>query len=82
MVHKLHKATVGYREWKEKHSPEYKPWLKPEQNTLPMIKKEDLEYTEFVYGESEQEQETEQLAEDIGEDTETYSSEDNLEDFL
>lgn len=47
-----------------------------------MVKKEDLEYTEFVYSEKEQAQETVQEVEDIGEDTETYSSEDNLDDFL
>jgi predicted metal-dependent peptidase len=49
---------------------------------LPIVKKEDLEYTEFVYTQSEQEQATKQEAEDIGDDTETYSSEDNLDDFL
>ncbi|XP_031550951.1 START domain-containing protein 10-like [Actinia tenebrosa] len=81
VIHKLHKATMGYKEWKENHSPEYKPWLKPEQSTLPVIKKEDLEYTELVF-ESEQEQDTMQEQEDIGNDTETYSSEDNLDDIL
>lgn len=33
----VHKAGQNYMEWKKENSPEQKPWLYPEQNTLPMM---------------------------------------------
>lgn len=38
----VHKAGQNYPEWKEKNSPELKPWLYPEQNTLPMMDPAEL----------------------------------------
>ncbi|XP_062514251.1 START domain-containing protein 10-like [Corticium candelabrum] len=35
IIEKLHKASLGYVEWKKEHKPEFKPWLKPEQMTKP-----------------------------------------------
>ncbi|XP_030068531.1 START domain-containing protein 10-like [Microcaecilia unicolor] len=34
---KIYKAGLKYTEWKRKHNPEFKPWLYPEQNTLPSV---------------------------------------------
>lgn len=31
VIKKLHKACLGYPEWKEKHHPTWKPWSVPEQ---------------------------------------------------
>ncbi|KAG7465099.1 hypothetical protein MATL_G00172540 [Megalops atlanticus] len=31
----VHKAGQGYLEWKQQNSPDYKPWLHPEQSDLP-----------------------------------------------
>ncbi|CAJ1058800.1 LOW QUALITY PROTEIN: START domain containing 14 [Xyrichtys novacula] len=33
----VHKAGQDYPEWKRQNSPDHKPWLYPEQNTLPMM---------------------------------------------
>lgn len=33
----VHKAGQNYPAWKEQNSPDQKPWLYPEQNTLPMM---------------------------------------------
>uniref|UniRef100_UPI0037E84836 START domain containing 14 n=1 Tax=Semicossyphus pulcher TaxID=241346 RepID=UPI0037E84836 len=33
----VHKAGQDYPEWKRQNSPDQKPWLLPEQNTLPMM---------------------------------------------
>ncbi|XP_049897985.1 START domain containing 14 [Epinephelus moara] len=38
----VHKAGQNYPEWKEKNSPDLKPWLYPEQNTLPMMDPAEL----------------------------------------
>lgn len=36
------KAGKAYPEWKRQHSPDYKPWLYPEQSTLPMMDPAEL----------------------------------------
>ncbi|KAJ8015688.1 hypothetical protein DPEC_G00028710 [Dallia pectoralis] len=38
----VHKAGQGYPEWKAKNSPELKPWLYPEQSTLPIMDPAEL----------------------------------------
>nr|XP_046261219.1 START domain containing 14 [Scatophagus argus] len=38
----VHGAGQNYREWKQKNSPNQKPWLYPEQNTLPMMDPSEL----------------------------------------
>lgn len=42
VISKLHKACIGYDEWKASNNPTYKPWLHPEQNTLPVLNKADI----------------------------------------
>uniref|UniRef100_A0A8C5MJF1 START domain-containing protein 10 n=1 Tax=Leptobrachium leishanense TaxID=445787 RepID=A0A8C5MJF1_9ANUR len=42
ILRKLHKACVQYPAWKKNHQPEFKPWLNPEQNTLPRMSLDDL----------------------------------------
>ncbi|XP_058853033.1 START domain-containing protein 10-like [Acipenser ruthenus] len=39
---KIYKACLKYPEWKRKHNPHLKPWLYPEQNTLPSISPAEL----------------------------------------
>lgn len=39
---RIRKACLGYEAWKSKHSPSWKPWLFPEQITLPRVKLEDM----------------------------------------
>ncbi|KFQ04767.1 PCTP-like, partial [Leptosomus discolor] len=39
---KIYKAGLKYPEWKRKHDPEYKPWVYPEQNTLPSVNLAEL----------------------------------------
>jgi len=39
---KLQKACRSYTAWKAKHDPEVKPWLFPEQNTLPRLNPADI----------------------------------------
>lgn len=34
---KIYKAGLKYPDWKRKHNPSFKPWVYPEQNTLPTI---------------------------------------------
>ncbi|XP_070769161.1 START domain containing 14 [Enoplosus armatus] len=38
----VHKAGQNYPEWKQQNSPDQKPWLYPEQNTLPMMDPAEL----------------------------------------
>lgn len=38
----MHKAGQNYQAWKEQNSPEHKPWLYPEQSTLPMMDPAEL----------------------------------------
>ena len=42
MIGKLHKACLSYDDWKKKNAPDHKPWLHPEQNTLPMLSPADI----------------------------------------
>ncbi|KAM4696745.1 START domain-containing protein 10-like [Rhinophrynus dorsalis] len=42
ILKKLHKACVQYPAWKKKNQPGFKPWLNPEQNTLPRISLDEL----------------------------------------
>lgn len=39
---KICKACVKYPEWKQRHNPAFKPWLYPEQTTLPSIPLSEL----------------------------------------
>lgn len=41
-MRKIYKAAVKYPEWKRKHDPGLKPWMFPEQNTLPSIAASEL----------------------------------------
>ena len=38
----VHKAGQNYLEWKRQNSPNQKPWLYPEQTTLPMMDPTEL----------------------------------------
>ena len=42
VVSNFRKAAQDYTEWKLKNNPNYKPWIKSEQNKLPLAKKEDF----------------------------------------
>jgi hypothetical protein len=39
---KLHKACLSYNEWKATNEPDFKPWLFPEQSTLPLLNPADI----------------------------------------
>ncbi|XP_008308041.1 START domain-containing protein 10 [Cynoglossus semilaevis] len=39
---KINKACLKYSEWKQRHNPNFKPWLYPEQTTLPSIPLSEL----------------------------------------
>lgn len=39
---KINKACLKYLKWKQKHNPSFKPWLCPEQNSLPTIPLSEL----------------------------------------
>lgn len=41
-MRKIYKASLKYPEWKRKHNPSLKPWMFPEQNTLPSISASEL----------------------------------------
>jgi len=38
----LRKACRGYDRWKRQQRPQYKPWLCPEQNSLPQFNPADI----------------------------------------
>jgi hypothetical protein len=40
---KIRKACLGYASWKAKHQPQLKPWLYPEQLTLPRLDLKDIQ---------------------------------------
>lgn len=42
VIGKLHKACLGYEEWKSAHNPTHKPWLFPEQSTLALLNPSDI----------------------------------------
>ncbi|XP_068103734.1 START domain-containing protein 10-like [Hyperolius riggenbachi] len=42
VLRKLHKACLQYPAWKKKNKHDFKPWLNPEQNTLPRIQLNEL----------------------------------------
>ncbi|XP_058490788.1 START domain-containing protein 10 [Solea solea] len=39
---RINKACLKYSEWKQRHNPNFKPWLYPEQTTLPSIPLSEL----------------------------------------
>ena len=39
---RMHKACRSYDSWKAKHNPQVKPWLFPEQITLPRLNYEEI----------------------------------------
>ncbi|TKS65361.1 START domain-containing protein 10 [Collichthys lucidus] len=41
-MRKIYKASQKYPEWKRKHNPNLKPWMFPEQNSLPCINVAEL----------------------------------------
>ncbi|XP_047441040.1 START domain-containing protein 10 [Mugil cephalus] len=41
-MRKIYKASLKYPEWKRKHNPGLKPWIYPEQNTLPSLQASEL----------------------------------------
>lgn len=41
-MRKIYKVSLKYPEWKRKHNPSLKPWMFPEQNTLPCINVSEL----------------------------------------
>jgi len=42
VITKLHRACLLYDEWKRDNEPTFKPWLYPEQSSLPLLKKGDI----------------------------------------
>ena len=42
VIHKLQKTALEYPKWKAKHKPNDKPWLHPEQSSLPPFDPNDL----------------------------------------
>ena len=67
-MHRLHKACTRYPAWKQKHRPHYKPWLYPEQITLPRFKAEDLISKDDLPSDDSIEDESELKEEDFQED--------------
>lgn len=41
-MRKIYKACLKYPDWKQKHNPNLKPWMYPEQNTLPCVSAAEL----------------------------------------
>jgi len=42
VIDKLHKACLKYDDWKRQNNPYIKPWLFPEQSTLPLLSPSDI----------------------------------------
>jgi StAR-related lipid transfer protein 10 len=42
VMSKLYKACKNYVAWKSKHDPHFKPWIFPEQNTLPKLNADEI----------------------------------------
>ena len=42
VISKLHKACLAYEDWKKQNNPGHKPWLYPEQNSLPLLSPADI----------------------------------------
>ena len=42
VMKKILAASHGYESWKEKHFPDHKPWLYPEQMSLQRLKQDDI----------------------------------------
>lgn len=43
VLRSVHKAGQNYQAWKNENSPEHKPWLNPEQNSLPTMDPAELQ---------------------------------------
>ena len=43
IMNKIHKACKNYESWKAKNKPQLKPWLYPEQITLPRLNLTDIQ---------------------------------------
>ncbi|KAM5125312.1 START domain-containing protein 10-like [Mantella aurantiaca] len=67
ILRKLHQACVQYPGWKKKNKPEYKPWLNPEQNSLPRISLSELS---LQRAESLEHVDESELCEDKGDNSE------------
>lgn len=39
---KLQKACEKYEKWKSKHRPSFKPWIHPDQMTVPRLNPDDI----------------------------------------
>ncbi|XP_076117224.1 START domain-containing protein 10-like [Mytilus galloprovincialis] len=42
VITRIHKACLSYQKWKSTHNPNFKPWLNPEQMTLPRLNMADI----------------------------------------
>ncbi|CAC5364369.1 unnamed protein product [Mytilus coruscus] len=42
VITRIHKACLSYQKWKSTHNPTFKPWLNPEQMTLPRLNMADI----------------------------------------
>lgn len=70
ILRKLHKACLQYPSWKKKNKPEFKPWLNPEQNTLPRISLNELSMQRAESLEHVDESQLCEVAEDKGDNSE------------
>jgi len=42
VISNLHKGCLQYEEWKSENQPTFKPWLYPEQSSLPLLNERDI----------------------------------------